>query len=176
MSAWTAIGRVDVGSSGATNITFSSIPATYTDLVLVVSARSANVSTDDSLNFDLNGTTANQSIVLLRGTGSTTLSATGTYLAMGYVPGASATSNIFGNSILYISNYSGSTNKSMNSQGVFENNATAAIQQTQAMIWSNTAAINEIKLRLDSTSNFVQYSSASLYGILKGSSGGVTVT
>ncbi len=177
MSAWTKIAHTEVGSGGAANITFSSIPATgYTDLVILASIRSANASTDDALKVDLNATSANQTIRLLRGNGATTLSADGTYLAMGYVPGTSATSNTFSNSFLYIPNYAGSANKSMSADGVFENNATTALQQIQALLWSNTAAINEIKLYLDSASNLAQYSSATLYGILKGSSGGVTVS
>ena len=176
MSAWTRIQHIEVPSAQA-NITFSSIPAaTYTDLVLVVSARSANASTDDALLFDLNGSTANQSIRLLRGNGSTVTSASGSYLSMGYVSAANATSSTFGNALLYIPNYAASQNKPMYADGVFENNATTALQQMQALLWSNTAAINEIKLRLDSTSNFAQYSSATLYGITKGSSGGVVVS
>ncbi len=175
MSAWTVIQHIEA-PSGQANITFSSIPSTYTDLLLVVSARSVNASTDDALLFDLNGSTSNKSIMILRGNGSTVTSGAGSYFAMGYVSAANATSNTFGNAVLYIPNYANSSNKIMSADGVFENNATTALQQIQALLWSNTAAINEIKLRLDSTSNFAQYSSATLYGITKGSSGGVVVS
>jgi hypothetical protein len=165
------IQTIEVGSGGASAITFSNIPQTYDDLYLVVSGRATQAANDDALVFDLNGTTSNESVVLLRGTGSSTLSASGSYLVMGYLAGASATANTFGNADLFISNYSNSTLvKSLSSNSVFENNGTAAIQQTQSMIWNSTSPVTSIQLKPDA-SNFVQYSSASLYGIKRGSDG-----
>ena len=165
------IQTIEVGSGGASAITFSNIPQTYDDLYLVVSGRATQAANDDALVFDLNGTTSNESVVLLRGTGSSTLSASGSYLVMGYLAGASATANTFSNADLFISNYSSSTTaKSLFSDSVFENNATAAIQQIQSMLWNSTAPVTSIQLKPDASS-FVQYSSASLYGIKRGSDG-----
>lgn len=39
MATYIKIGSVEVGAGGASSIDFSSIPATYTDLVLKMSAR-----------------------------------------------------------------------------------------------------------------------------------------
>ena len=89
-------------------------------------------------------------------------------------PGANATSNTFGNTSVYIPNYAGSTNKSVSSDAVTENNATTASQQILASIWNNTSAITSIFVS-DTGSNLVQNSTASLYGILRGS-GGATVS
>jgi len=165
------IQTIEVGSGGASAITFNNIPQTYDDLYLVVSGRATQAANDDALVFDLNGTTSNESVRLLRGTGSSTLSASGSYLVMGYLAGASATANTFSNADLFISNYSSSTTaKSLFSDSVFENNATAAIQQIQSMLWNSTAPVTSIQLKPDASS-FVQYSSASLYGIKRGSDG-----
>jgi hypothetical protein len=47
---YTAIKTVTVGSGGAANIDFTSIPQTYTDLVLKVSARMNRAVDRQSLN------------------------------------------------------------------------------------------------------------------------------
>jgi hypothetical protein len=60
---------------------------------------------------------------------------------------------------------------------VTENNATNANQGISAGLWSNNAAISSIRLFYTGSSNDIATgSSATLYGILKGSSGGVTVS
>ena len=74
------------------------------------------------------------------------------------------TANTFSNFSTYIPNYAGSNNKSYSVDGVTENNATASYQIMYAGLWSNTAAINQITLVPD-TLNFVQYTTATLYGI-----------
>jgi hypothetical protein len=83
------------------------------------------------------------------------------------VDGASATSSTFGNGELYIPNYAGSTNKSYSADSVAETNATATFMYLTAGLWSNTAAINSITMTPQGGSNFVQYTTATLYGISK---------
>ena len=159
---------VTVGSGGAANIEFTSIPATYTDLVLKVSTRSdlANAFSASSLSF--NGNTANYSWRELFGVGNSqgSNSGTDTSKGSGQVTGASATSSTFANTEIYIPNYASANNKSFSVDGVTENNATSAAAVLYAYLWSNTAAITSITLTAN-TGNFVQYSTASLYGILK---------
>ena len=87
--------------------------------------------------------------------------------------GNTATANTFNSTTFYIPNYAGSTNKSFSFDQVNENNTTAANQVLGSVLWSNTAAITSISLTSPGY-NFVQYSTASLYGITKGS-GGATV-
>jgi hypothetical protein len=182
MSAWTVIAHTEVGSGGAANITFSSIPATYTDLYLVLSARfTSNNATDVGMRFNGDSTAAIYSMRMLYGTGSSaaTASNSSSYLVWAAVSaGSSQTANTFGNAMIYIPNYAGSSNKSMTQDSVNENNATAATQMIGAGLWSKTDAITSILLDgvASSGGNFVQYTSATLYGITKGSSGGVTVS
>ena len=157
---------VTVGSGGASNIEFTSIPSTYTDVIVRVSLRMTDqVAT--ALTF--NNSTSGYSERLLYGNGSTAASAntSGSSLGWAYLVDTPAhTANTFSNCDIYIPNYAGSAYKSVSSDSVYENNATAAEQYLNAGLWSNTAAITSIKLASTSGS-FVQYSTASLYGIKK---------
>jgi len=151
---------------GVASIAFTSIPATYTDLRLVWSTRSTNAATSNAMYMSFNTLTTNFSFRRLRGTGTAadSYSEASSTLYNGAV-GANATASVFSNGELYVYNYAGSTNKSFSADFVAEDNATAGIQACFAGLWSNTAAINGISFTTDS--NFAQYSSASLYGILK---------
>lgn len=164
-NTYNAIATVTVGSGGAANITFSSIPATYTDLVLKLSLRSNRASTWDNTQIEINSSTANMTSRLLTGNGSTASSGNVTVFYVGDIPAASATSNTFANQEVYLPNYAGSSNKSGSSDSVAENNATAGFNQLAANLWSQTAAITSVKMYSGNAENFVQYSTATLYGI-----------
>jgi hypothetical protein len=175
------IQTVTVGSGGAASIDFTSIPATFTDLVLVVSARTnRSGQVDDQLKLTFNGSTSGYSERGLGGNGSGTFSFTGAVSTS--IPDAlwttasNATANTFGNAYAYIPNYAGSTAKSVSTDSVTENNATAASQAIIAGLWTGTDAISSITLAPLNGSSINQYSSASLFGILKGSDGIVTVS
>jgi len=179
MSAWTRIQHIEVPSGGQASIVFSSIPATYTDLKVVLSARtdsSTFVVVDTAIlyfNTDTSST-ANYTMRTLWGDGTNATSDTTKRGA--FITGATATSSTFGSVQYYIPNYTAAVNKSVSIDGVSETNGTTAYQGIHAWLWSNTAAIDTITLKAETGGNFVQYTSATLYGILKGSSGGVTVS
>jgi hypothetical protein len=165
-NTYEAIATVTVGSGGAANIEFTSIPATYTDLCLVHSIRTNRaVEIEEGIEIQFNGSTANFSSRRLIGTGSSVASQTIVTREAGIVNAAGSTSSTFGNTQIYIPNYAGSNNKSFSVEGVMENNATASYVDLSAGLWSNTAAITSIKLTGYSSGNFVQYSTATLYGI-----------
>lgn len=173
------IQTVTVGAGGQASITFSSIPATFTDLLLVISSRNNSTAIGDSILPTINGSTANFSGRLLYGAGSG--SGVGVNLAryFGSSNGGATTSNTFSSTSIYIPNYAASTNKSFSVDSVLETNGTESYQYIYAGLWSSTAAINTIAINNDTfngATGFVQHSSASLYGILKGSSGGVVVS
>jgi len=163
MGTYIPIATVTVGSGGAANIEFTSIPATYTDLVLLTSLRSA--SNDSAAAVEFNGSSSSKSTRGLYGNGSAAFSYSGTGPLGGLSNGSTTTASTFANSILYIPNYAGSNNKSSSMDGVTENNATAANAFFNANLWSNTAAITSIKIVNETAANFVQHSSATLYGI-----------
>jgi hypothetical protein len=151
-----------VGSGGAASITFSSIPSTFTDLCVKLSLRS---STTDNVIMSINSSTTLFSYRLLEGDpgGSpTAASYTGTTGRIGNV--VSATASTFSNLEVYIPNYAGSTNKSYSVDAVSEGNTVGTYPDLTAGLWSNTAAITALGFTL-SSSNFVQYSTAYLYGV-----------
>ena len=162
------IATVTVGSGGAATIDFTSIPSTYTDLVLKFSLRTINTSSNYLSAFvTFNGSSTGYSQRMAYGTGSSALSASGSgsYIDWSaYGSTTAATASTFGNGEIYIPNYAGSANKSTSADSVSENNATNSIVALTAGLWSNTAAINQITLTGNS-GNLAQYSSATLYGI-----------
>jgi len=160
------IATVTVGSGGSATMGFTSIPATYTDLCLKVSSRDNRTpSAVDGVYIDFNGVTTNQTNKELYGDGSTAQSGSGTRMTMGVTSTAGATANTFGSFDFYIANYAGSTFKSASADAVSENNATLAYASLSANLWSNTAAINAITITPVNGTLFVQYSTATLYGI-----------
>jgi hypothetical protein len=170
-TTYEAIATVTVGSGGAASIDFTSIPATYTDLTLLCSLRDAYAisGVNTQLRIRFNGDSTNvYSDRNLYGDGSTAASysrSSQSYVRNSSVPTALATSSTFGNTIIYIPNYGSSNNKSISFDGVAENNATAANAELTAGLWENTAAITSIVISSQSGANFVQHSSATLYGI-----------
>jgi hypothetical protein len=153
-------------------ITFTSIPQTYTDLCLLLSVRSTN--SDDGLFFKFNNTTANTTWRNLLGYGTGTLSQGGSgWLAAGGV--RSGTSNTFTNVGIYIPNYAGNTAKTSSVDSVSEENSSTAYQFLVQNLWNDSTAVSRIDVYLQGGS-LTQYSSATLYGILKGSDGIVTVS
>jgi hypothetical protein len=166
-NTYTLISSVTVGAGGAASIDFTSIPATYTDLVLKVSSRSSGTSVGN-LYATFNGSSSSYSSKYLQGSGTGTASGNGpsTFLGFGIVNTSSQTSNTFASTDIYVPNYAGSTNKSLSVDGVSENNASDAYARLVADLWSNTSAITSISITPESGyGNFVQYSTAYLYGI-----------
>ena len=166
------IASVTVGSGGASSIDFTSIPSTYTDLCVKLSIRNTSTESTNQIYVQPNSATTNLSSRILVGTGSATASAsyTSDSSIWGYCCGNGSTSNTFGNSEFYFPNYAGSTNKSISVDSVNETNATDARQSLLAGLWSSTTAISSLKfLTIENSTgnskNFVQYSTATLYGI-----------
>jgi hypothetical protein len=160
-------------STAAASIEFTSIPVTYTDLVILGSARNTATSAD-TLLFSLNGSSTGFTARFLQGNGASASSSTIDRFAANAV-GGSETSNTFSNFQIYIPNYAGSTNKSYSTDTVSENNSTTAFQTLIAGLWSNTAAITSLTLTTGS-GNLAIGTTISLYGITKGSDGIVTTS
>jgi len=162
------IASVTVGAGGTNIISFSSIPATYTDLLVKLSARADSSSGWPSLGIKPNGSSSNLTYRLLQGDGATASSSSGSTGFIGAPPDTSQTASTFASFDIYIPNYAGSTNKSYSVDTVGENNATTSYCYLVAGLWSITSAINQLDFQfLTTTRNFLQYSTATLYGILK---------
>ncbi len=156
-------------STPANSITLSSIPATYTDLVLEMSLRTDRADTGDNVGLQFNSVTSGYSDRRLYGYGTGVGSDTGSssFLRVGRIDAANNTASTFSNGSLYIPNYAGSTYKSVSFDSVMENNASGSYVELEAGLWSNTAAITSIKVYLvDSGAlNFVANSTVYLYGV-----------
>jgi hypothetical protein len=160
------IGSTTLGSA-ASSIDFTSIPSTFTDLILKTSLRAADSANNwylMKLTFNSDNTSGNYSSRLVGGFGSSAYSSTSSFYA-GYIPSGARTSNTFGNNEIYVPNYRSSSNKSISSDSVTEGNGSSyEILGLWAGLWSNTAAITSLSIASD-TGNLAQYSSAYLYGI-----------
>jgi len=156
-------------ASSAASVTFSSIPATFTDLVLRISARYDGSLVHGSIEMRPNSDSgSNYSQTTLYGTGSAAVSANGSAQSSAIfqrqIVGDTATANTFSNSEIYIPNYLSSDKKPMSGFGVGENNATLASLAVSANLWQGTAAITSIFLQSNGT-NWLSGSSFYLYGI-----------
>jgi hypothetical protein len=171
--AITKIATVTVGSGGAASIDFTSIPGTMTDLMVQFSGRGTG-----DLKITFNGSSSGYTRRHLYGQGSSAGSSSGSDQYVGRSVPSANTANTFSSVQIYIPNYAGSTYKSYGSDSVDENNATTAYQIILAGLWSNTAAITSLSLSDYGGGGLLlaQYSSATLYGITKGSLAGVTVS
>jgi len=170
-TTYTLISSVTVGSGGAANIEFTSIPATYTDLVLLLSLRSNRSANQSAVALQFNNSTTSYQYRRLYASGTTVGSDTdntGTSTLLGEMNAASNTANTFSNKFVYIPNYAGSNNKSISTDNAIEtNSATTNRVSFTANLWSNSSAITSIKLfdQDDGSALIVQYSTAYLYGI-----------
>jgi hypothetical protein len=152
-------------NAAAASVTFANIPQTgYTDLKIVISARSTGTSIGMVLL--LNGSSSSITTRAIEGNGASAISYTSTNI-LGYIVPSGATANTFGNTEVYIPNYTGSTFKSVSVDSVNETNATTAYSLLNAFLWSNTAAITSLTIQSDSTgsNSLAAGSTFSLYGI-----------
>ena len=169
-NTYTLISSVTVGSGGAANIEFTSIPSTYTDLQLVYSfrdTRPAEIAWQTDLTFNNVGGTS-YAVMVLRGQGTSASSFSVSSQSSdiyNLAVSALSTSNTFNNGSIYIPNYTSSNNKSYSTDTVTENNATTAYATLMAGLFSNSSAISSIKIAANGIYSFVQYSTAYLYGI-----------
>jgi hypothetical protein len=167
MATYTLIDSNILLSTAAT-VTFSGIPATYTDLVIKTSTRNNAAAASSNFTISLiNGATGFSNRYVLS-TGSTAIngvSLVGNGPYSGELPGATATSNTFDNREIYIPSYLVAEHKPFSVFSAHETNATAAYLSITAALWSNTAAITSITLAQEPTYVFSVGSSFYLYGI-----------
>ena len=160
------IATVTVGAGGAANMEFTSIPSTYTDLVVKFSLRGTTSANYTALKITFNGSTTSYTGRQIYGDGAGAVSNNFADSWAGYISAATGTTSTFSNTELYVPNYASANNKSSSVDYVQENNTTTAISGLWARLWSNTAAITQITATPE-TGNFAQYSTATLYGISK---------
>jgi len=164
-NAYASIATTTVGGGGASSITFSSIPATYTHLQIRAIAQNSSSNTYSNMRFN-SDTGTNYNNHYLDGDGSSATAGANVSdnkLYFGYIT-VSTNTNMFGVMVVDILDYANTnkyktirllTGKDMNGSGVVELGSGA---------WRNTNAITDITI-IPSAANFAQYSSFALYGI-----------
>lgn len=162
----------NVLTSSTATVTFSSIPATYTDLILRSSVRSTHASNYDALMVSINGTTANNTYTWILGTGSVAAVGRDQYgdarAYLGAVNGSTSTSNTFASSEWYLPSYRNSINKPSSVFFAFENNISSGdvYVGANANLYSNTTAITSLTAK-GYSGNLAAGSSFYLFGIKK---------
>jgi len=136
------------------NVTFSSIPQTYTDLKLVWSGRcSRNVFAFTYGLIQFNSSSANYTYKTLQAVGTSVASqdqvgvGNTDGIIIGGVSQNNNTANTFGINEAYIPNYTSSNFKSVTAQGVSEDNSATTGLLMTAGLWSDTSAITSITVK-----------------------------
>jgi hypothetical protein len=165
-----------VTSGSQSNVTFSSIPATWRDLVVRVRGRVTNSSADAFIMMQLNAdTAANYDYTFMDqfgpGPGATNYdpgqSMGASSIAIGLLAGATATANRSGGFEAVVFDYVGTTfNKSGTSLSSNTWGTAASSQSVTAIAfdWRSTAAVNSAKIFPNSSGAFVDGTVVSLYG------------
>jgi hypothetical protein len=176
-TTYKVISSTTVGSAGAATIEFSSIPDTYTDLVIRLSARTDEAGQGRSyvrLRFNNDASTVYSYTWVYGYDGNIANGVKGSAVSTGLVtivPAPNSTASIFGNTEYYIPNYTGSAHKILSINGVSDNNSSSTFHIGEsATLWANTSAITTITLHavdVASGNKFVEHSTATLYGIKK---------
>jgi hypothetical protein len=153
-----------LGSSAA-SITFSSIPATYTDLrIVLIATADAGTAPMIQLNGD---TAANYSGVFIAGSGttgsSTTTGANDSRIRSAYQATAGMSSTIPHIYTFELFSYAGSTNKTVLTSSSEDNNGSGYVGRGVGL-WRSTSAITSI-LVSGAGANFLSGTVATLYGI-----------
>jgi hypothetical protein len=167
-TSYDSIATVTVGSGGASDVTFSSIPSTYKHLQIRYIAQSAGYG---RIQFNSNTTGSNYH--------SHYISATGSGSSAGELPGStysslvwsiqnfSTTANVFNAGVIDILDYT-STNKNKTIkiiQGV-DKNGSGDVEFTSGVFSATPAAITSIKLFPHAANTWSRYTQFALYGIV----------
>lgn len=169
-SSYWLISRTTVDSAGASSVTFSSIPSTYTHLQIRAIVRTGRTGQNgDFLKTTFNSDTAtNYSWHLMTGDGASTGVASGSsvaYMEADRFASNSTGSNIFGATVLDILDYKDTNKyKTIRWIGGYDNNGSGEIQFGSGN-WRSTSAVTSITLTQSGSYNILQYSSFALYGI-----------
>lgn len=150
-------------TSAQATVTFSSIPSTYTDLVLITFVKD-NTGGVDGLRMRLNGDTgSNYSDTYLLGNGTAAQSNRNTNVTSMY---NGLTADSAGSEFaINIHNFMNYSNTTTNKTAISRMNIASYGSWVEVALWRSTAAINSITITNGGGVNFAVNSSFTLYGI-----------
>lgn len=165
------IATVTAGSGGTTSMAFSSIPQIYTDLLILGRFRTnRNDSYYGNMSIEFNGLGdgANYATTVIRTLGTATIASFNTTDSMQFGSNTRFNNtNNFGSACFYITNYTSSNFKSVSIEAISEYNNTDMFPYLVGGRFVNTNAITSISFRDRDVNLLLEYSTATLYGILK---------
>ncbi len=165
-TSYESIATVSVGSGGSSQIEFASISSAYTHLQIRVSALTAAGGKVMVMRFN-SDTGGNYTWHFLNGAGSAASSgaSTGNDYARFFAQNVGTSTTNPSAAVVDILDYANTNKyKTMRSLAGCDNNGSGEVALESAL-WLNTAAITNIKIRLNDGSNYSQYSHFALYGI-----------
>lgn len=164
MATYKLLDSYTVGAGGASSVTFSNIPQTYTDLLVKYTQRNNASNNYNPVLVQFNSTTTGSNVELY-GNGSSASAGTNAKAYVGYVNGNNTTANTFSNVEFYIPNYTSTNKKSISIDSVTENNGTTALADLAATLQDLTSPITSMTFTIDAAANFAQYGTFYLYGV-----------
>lgn len=170
-NTYTLISSTTVGSGGISDIQFNSIPQNFDDLSLYLNLKtntSGRITDNPTLRFNGDTTIANYAGFMLRGNGSSVSSgSTSGYPGLYMAEIGSGTSNpgYFTPITVYIPNYISGQRKAVSFYSAHEIPASTAYLQLGSGLYITSNAVSSISIINHQGGNFLEGSSAFLYGI-----------
>jgi len=169
--AYESIASVN-GNGSSTSVTFNSIPQTYTHLQVRALIRTTYASAFDTIyayNYNNNTGSTGSAFHILYGDGSNAATGAGTgsfSTVLGYCPGASATTNVYGVMVFDILDYT-NTNKNKTTRTLFgyDNNGSGQVGLTSGLPLTLPGTNAVTTLSLIFNGNITTASQFALYGI-----------
>ena len=162
---------ITVGSAGASSITFTNIPGTYTHLQIRAISRKSSAGGGDGIFVRFNSDSgSNYALHQIDGDGSTVSgygAASQTQINSTATATSSQSANIFGAQIWDILDYANTNKyKTMRLMNGYDNNGSSNAGKIRygSGLWMNTNAITQIAIT-GNGDNFAQYSQFALYGV-----------
>ena len=169
-ATYTPIATYTVGGGGSASLVFSSIPSTYTDLVVILQAK-LSTSTAATIYMKFNtdtGVNTHYSSTFLGGTGSSALSGRNSNGNSIYASAYSAVNGTdFNTTIINVMNYANTTTykTALVRSGQTTYGTDAIVGLWRGSTGSSTEAINAITIVNDGSTNFASGTTYTLYGI-----------
>lgn len=155
------IATTTVSSTPTTTVTFTSIPATFTDIILVgVYKRTSGGATTPRITF--NSSSSGYSETLLYGDGTSAVSSRTTSAT--YLTGGTAADGIWSYMSMSIFSYAGSTYKTSLYEASTDANGSGRASRMVGL-WQNTSAITSVSILSSSGTGWDIGTTWTLYGI-----------